>query len=66
MAVALDHAYIDAMLISIVAVVVLFVGLLMWAISANPKVQRIGEWMFVIGLFWTVGMFQSHTVKLFP
>lgn len=53
------------MLISILALIVCLVGLLMYALSANAKIVRIGEIMFACGLLVTLFLSGGHTVKLF-
>ena len=52
------------MLISIFALIVCIVGLLMFALSANPKVARIGEIMFAFGLLVVLFISGGHTVKI--
>jgi hypothetical protein len=54
----------QAMLISIVAVIVALVGCLVYALSANGKLQELGRIAFFVGLFWTVAMFAKNAVRL--
>ena len=46
------------MLIAVVAVAVMLLGLVLWAYKSNPTplAAKVGEWMFVVGLFFTVAM----------
>ncbi len=53
------------MVVAIIPLIVAIVGLLMWAFSNNAKVTVIGQWMFIIGLFWTIAAVAGKTVKLF-
>lgn len=52
------------MLIAIVPVLVLVVGLLVWAVSTNPVVKDAGRGAFFIGLFFTVWITTRITVHL--
>lgn len=40
------------------------VGLLMWGFCTNPKLLKIGEYLFLIGTFWFVGQSGDAIVKL--
>lgn len=42
------------MILLLSPLVVCIVGLLMYALASNPKLVRIGEIMFAVGLFWLV------------
>lgn len=42
------------MLVAIIPLLVLVVGVLMYALAANPKLAEIGRIMFAVGLFWLV------------
>jgi hypothetical protein len=53
------------MILATTPFIVLIVGLLLWALAANPLVKDAGRMMFVIGLFWSVYAVVGHTVKLF-
>lgn len=53
------------MIIALAPLIIAIVGLLMWSLSSNPKVQRIGEILFFCGaLVVTLGL-GSKTVHLF-
>jgi hypothetical protein len=52
------------MLVAIIPVVVALLGLVLWAISANPKVSQIGYVLFAVGVFFTVWALLGRTVKL--
>lgn len=52
------------MLIAFVPVLVFLAGLLMFILSANPKVVRIGEILLFVGAFFTVWALSGHTVRL--
>jgi hypothetical protein len=43
---------------------VLVIGALVWALSKNTIVQRMGEWAFVVGLLWTVCVFSRVALHL--
>lgn len=59
------------MLIAYVPFLVMLIGLLLWALAAtrsppvNGIVARAGEYMFAIGLLWTVYSYVGRTTKLF-
>ena len=53
------------MLLATVPFAVLIVGLLLWALAANPIVKDVGRLMFAVGLLWSVYAVVGHTVKLF-
>jgi hypothetical protein len=40
--------------------VVCIVGALMYALAANPKLVRMGEIAFAVGLFWLVYFISAH------
>jgi hypothetical protein len=44
--------------------VVLIAGALLFALSGNPKVAKMGEYAFFIGLFWLVGVLASAKLHL--
>lgn len=52
------------MLVAIFPMLLLIAGLLLYALSANGRVQTIGLWMFVIGLFFFTWPLMGRTVKV--
>ena len=48
-----------------VSLIVLLVGLLMYALSANPKLQEIGRIMFAFGLLAFLFRLASETLNIF-
>jgi uncharacterized membrane protein len=52
------------MVIAYLPFLVCIVGLLVWALASNGIAKKAGEWMFVVGLFWTVYSLLGHTVHL--
>jgi hypothetical protein len=52
------------MLIAVIPFVVALLGLLMWVLSSHPKVQRAGEILFTVGVFWLVYSFSGKTLKI--
>lgn len=52
------------MLIAIVPLVVAIIGLLVYALSANPKVAELGRLAFACGLLVTLFAMAGHTVRL--
>jgi hypothetical protein len=58
------NAHLLRMLIAIIPVLVMVVGLLLWALSKNAIVSRAGEWMFVTGLLVTLFVAAKYTVRL--
>jgi len=52
------------MLYAILPVLVLVIGLLLWALATNPIVKEAGRLMFATGLFVSVWMFSHATVRL--
>jgi hypothetical protein len=51
------------MAIIIVPVIVAVVGALMYALSANPKLQEIGRLLFFCGALISVWVAANHAVK---
>lgn len=43
--------------------VVALLGLLVYLLASNPKVQEIGRIIFFCGLFWLVFLFAGHTLR---
>lgn len=41
---------------------VALVGLLMFVLCSNPKLVRIGEILFCVGIFWSVQMLGQKTL----
>lgn len=54
------------MLIAWFAVVVMVLGLLMWVLASNPKVQDMGRILFAIGAFFTVWAAGAKMTVHFP
>lgn len=52
------------MLFAIVPIVVMILGLLLWVLAQNPLVKQIGQYMFVVGLFFSVQVTARLTVQL--
>lgn len=52
------------MLIAIVPIIVALVGVLMFALCANPKLSQIGFALFQIGTLWAVYVTLGRTVRL--
>lgn len=52
------------MLIAIFPVILAIVGVLMWALAANPKLAEIGKIMFFCGLFVTTWQAASWNIKI--
>ncbi len=52
------------MLIAYYPVIVALIGLLIWALASGGIAKRAGEYMFAIGLLWTVYSLVGHTLKL--
>lgn len=43
---------------------ILVIGVLIWALASNAILKEIGKWMFIIGLFFTVDALSHKTVKV--
>jgi Na+/phosphate symporter len=54
------------MLVSWVVVVIAVVGLLMYVLSANPKVSDVGRIMFACGLLVTCLVLGGKAVRILP
>ncbi len=52
------------MVIAWLVLLVAVVGLLMYALSANPKLARVGEILFFCGSLVTLFMLAGRTVRL--
>jgi len=52
------------MIITYIPLLVCIVGLLMFALSENPKIGPIGKDMFWVGLLVTLASASSHVVTL--
>jgi Na+/phosphate symporter len=52
------------MLIAYWPLVILVIGVLIWALASNAILKEIGRWMFIIGLFFTVQALAQKTVKV--
>jgi len=52
------------MVIALIPVVVLVIGLLMWALSGHPVVSRAGMIWFAVGSFFTVWVLARTVLKL--
>ncbi len=53
------------MLSIILPLLVLVVGLLLWALATNPIVKDFGRMMAGVGLFFVVALASHSTVRLF-
>ncbi len=53
------------MLIVVFPLIVCIIGLLIWLMATKPEAKKIGEYMFVVGLFVTVFAGAGQVVKLF-
>ena len=51
-------------MVILLPVLVLLVGVLMWALCVNPKLQEIGRIMFFCGLLVTLLKVDSATISL--
>ena len=56
--------YLFRMTFPIVPLLVFVIGALVWALSKNTIVQRMGEWCFVVGLLWSVCVFSRVALHL--
>ena len=52
------------MLYAMVPVLVLVIGLLLWALAANAVVKEAGRLAFFVGLLWAVYPFAGHMARL--
>ena len=52
------------MVVAIAPIVILLAGLLMWLLSSNPKVQRMGEILFFCGCFVLTWVLSSKTLHI--
>jgi hypothetical protein len=52
------------MLIAWAPLLVALVGLLLWALSSNPKVSDAGRILFAIGAFWFVYQLAGKTIRI--
>jgi hypothetical protein len=52
------------MLITIIPLLVALVGLLMYALAANPKLGEVGRLLFFVGALVTVSVVSRGTVRL--
>ncbi len=52
------------MLIAVWPLVIAIVGVLVYFVSANGKVQEVGRLLFAIGMLWLVYALTGHTLKL--
>ncbi len=51
------------MILAVFPLVIAVVGLLMYALSSNKKVERIGEILFFVGMLWLVYISAARVVK---
>jgi hypothetical protein len=49
---------------AVTPLVVTVTGALLFALSANPKIARMGELGFFVGLFWLVSLFAEGHLHL--
>ena len=52
------------MIIAIFSIVIAIVGLLLWVLSANPKVSEAGKLAFFAGLLALSFALAGHTVRI--
>ncbi len=52
------------MLIAYIPLLVAIIGVLVWVLASNGKLQRMGEHMFWTGTLVTLLTAASHTVKI--
>lgn len=52
------------MLTILLPALIALVGLLMYALCANPKLARIGEILFFVGMFWVTYLLGSKTFTI--
>lgn len=52
------------MLIAYVPLLIAIVGLLVWLMAGHAIAKKSGEYMFLVGLFWTVYSLVGHVLKL--
>jgi hypothetical protein len=53
------------MLVALIPLIVLVVGLLLWALGSRPIINKAGEYWFVIGSFFVVWQLAKVTLR-FP
>jgi len=53
-----------SMIIAIIPLIILVIGILMYALAANPKVQEAGRIMFFCGMFVLTMVFARQTVSI--
>lgn len=51
------------MLIAVWPFIIALIGLLLWCL-ASGKVNEIGKWMLIIGMFWLVYSLTGKTLRL--
>jgi hypothetical protein len=54
------------MAIAALPLVVLIAGALLFALSSNPKLAKMGEYAYFVGLFWLIGMLAGTKLHLIP
>ena len=52
------------MTIALLPLLVCALGLVVYALSSNPKVAEAGRIAYFVGLFWIVELFANHIVRL--
>lgn len=52
------------MVIAIIPLIIAVIGLLMYALAANPKVQEAGRLVFFAGIFVLTWVFAKQTVSI--
>lgn len=53
-------------MVALISVLVALIGLLMYALSANPKLQEIGRIMFAFGLLAALLQFGGASTSVLP
>lgn len=51
-----------SMMTAAAPLIVLVLGTLVYALSGNPKVSKMGEYAYFVGLFWLVYLFAGAHV----
>lgn len=51
-------------MVAIIPVIVLLLGLVLYALPINPKVQQLGYALFCVGAFFTVSVLSGRTIRL--
>lgn len=52
------------LVIALVPILVMLLGLGLWFIASNGKVQEAGRLLFFVGAFWLVQSFAGDTIRI--